>query len=120
MCCPHSEQIRSELQPSFTEIIEWFVLEGILKTIQFQPPAMGRDTSHQNRLLKALSSLASNTCRDGASTASLGNLFQCLSTLIGKNFFLISNLNPPSFSLKPLTLVLSLHYLTKSPSPAFL
>ncbi|KAK4828311.1 hypothetical protein QYF61_025323 [Mycteria americana] len=37
-----------------------------------------------------------------------------------KNFFLISNLNLPSFSLKPLSLILSLHFLIKSPSPAFL
>ena len=37
-----------------------------------------------------------------------------------KNFFLISGLNLPSFSLKPLPLVLSLHALVKSSSPAFL
>ncbi|KAK4831170.1 hypothetical protein QYF61_015640 [Mycteria americana] len=72
------------------------------------------------KLLKAPSNLALNTSRDGASTASLGNLFQCLATLIVKNFFLISNLNLPSFSLKPLPLVLSLQALVKSPPPAFL
>jgi len=33
-----------------------------------------------------------------------------------KNFFLISNLNLPSFSLQPFPLVLSLHPLVKSPS----
>ena len=48
----------------------------------------------------------------------LGNLFQCLTTFTVNNFFLISNL--PSFSLKPLPLVLSLHALVNSPSPAFL
>jgi len=38
-------------------------------------------------LLKAASSLAVNTAREeGASTASLGNLRQGLSTLIGKKF----------------------------------
>ena len=47
--------------------------------IQFQPPAMCRVTS----------SLALNASRDGASTASLGNLFQCATTLWVKNFFLI-------------------------------
>ena len=51
--------------------------------------------------------------RKGASTTSLCNLFQCLTTLTVKNFFLISNLNPPSFSLKPSPLVLSLHALEK-------
>ena len=56
----------------------------------------------------------------GASTASLGNLFQCLTNTTVKNFFLISSLNLPSFSLKPLPLVLSLPALIRSPSPAFL
>ncbi|KAK4811014.1 hypothetical protein QYF61_015718 [Mycteria americana] len=36
------------------------------------------------QLLKASSNLALNTSRDGASTTSLGNLFQCLTTLIFK------------------------------------
>jgi len=55
-----------------------------------------------------------------ASTASLGNLFHCLTTLPVKNFILIPIQNLPSFSLKPLLLVLSLHALVKSPSPALL
>jgi len=66
------------------------------------------------------SNLALNTARQGAATASLGNLFQCLTTLTVKNFFLISNLKLPSFSLKPFTLALSLHTLVKSPSPSLL
>ena len=52
---------------------------------------------------------------DGA----LGNLFQCHATLIVKKFFLMSNVNLPSFSLKPLPLVLSLQALLKS-VPIFL
>jgi len=68
---------------------------------------MGRDTFHQ---LRAPSSLALSTAREGAATASLGNLFLCLTTLRVKNFFLISNLKLPSFSLKPLPL--SCHYRT--------
>jgi len=55
-----------------------------------------------------------NACRDGASTASLGNLFQCITTLCVKNFLLISNLNLPRLSLKPFPLVLSLRY---APAP---
>jgi len=43
--------------------------------IWFQPPAMCRVTNQQTRLPRATSSLALNACRDGASTASLGNLF---------------------------------------------
>ena len=40
--------------------------------------------------------------------ASLGNLFQCVTTLCMKNFFLISNLNLPCSSLNPFPLILSL------------
>ena len=60
-----------------------------------------------------------NVSRDGASTTSQGNLFQCLTILIVKNF-LISNLNLPSFSLKPLPFILSLHALVKKFLSSFL
>ena len=83
-------------------------------------PALGRDPFHQPRVLRAPSNLALNTAREGAATASLGNLCQGLTTLRVKDFFLLSNLNLPSFSLKPLPLVLPLNALVKSPSPAFL
>jgi len=39
------------------------------------PSALGSNTFHHTRLLKAPSNLALNTAREGASTASLGNLF---------------------------------------------
>ena len=42
---------------------------------------MGRDPFHQTSLLKAPSNLALNTAREGAATASLGNLGQGLTTL---------------------------------------
>ena len=48
-----------------------------------------------------------NTSRDGNSTTSLGTLFQCLTTLSVKTFFLISNLNLPWFNLRPFPLILS-------------
>lgn len=64
--------------------------------------------------LKAPPNLALNTFRDGASTISLGSLFLCLTTLVVKNFFLVSNQNLPSFSLKPLLLALLLHSLSDS------
>jgi len=66
---------------------------------------MGRDIFNYTRLLKVLSNLPLNTSREWACTASLGNLFQFLTSLIVKNFFHISNLKLPSFSLKPLSLV---------------
>jgi len=43
--------------------------------MQFQPPAVCRVANQQTRLPRVTSSLALNACRDGASTASLGNLF---------------------------------------------
>ena len=48
-----------------------------------------------------------NTSRDGDSTTSLGILFQCLTTLSVKKFFLISNLNLPWLNLRPFHLILS-------------
>jgi len=69
---------------------------------------MSRDISHQPRVLRAPSSLALNPAREGAATAPLGNLGQGLTTLMGKNFFLISNLNLPSVSLQRSPL--SCHY----------
>jgi len=68
---------------------------------------MGRDPFHQPRVLRAPSSLALNPAREGAATASLDNLGQGLTTLRMKNFFLTSNLNLPSFSQKPLRLILN-------------
>jgi len=63
---------------------------------------MGRDKFHQTRLLKAPSNLALNTAREGAATASVGNLCRGLTTLLVKNFFLTSNLYLPSFTLQSL------------------
>jgi len=50
----------------------------------------------------------------------LGQPVQCVTTLWGKNFLLISNLNLPCLSLKPFPLVLSLSTLTNSHSPSCL
>ena len=72
------------------------------------PPAMGRVTNHQTRLPRATSSLALNASSNRASTTSLGNLFQCVTTLFVRNFLLISYLDLPCLSLKPFPLVLSL------------
>ena len=47
--------------------IEWLRLEGTLKIIQLQPPAMGRTATHQCRLSRAPSNL--DVLRDGAPTA---------------------------------------------------
>jgi len=101
-------------------ITERFELGGTSEDHLDQHPVMGRDPCHQTRLLKAPSNLALNPAREGAATASLGNLGQGHNILMVKNFFHVSNLNLPSFSLKPSPLVLSLHALVTSPSPAIL
>lgn len=47
-----------------------------------------------------------NTSREGASTASPGNLYQCFATLCVKNF----PLNLPSITLKTFPFILSLAF----------
>lgn len=56
--------------------------------------------------------------RVGASITSLGNLFQDFTILIIIDFFLLSNLNLPSFSLKPI--LLSYHCMTMEKVPLWL
>jgi len=71
-------------------------------------------------MLRAPSSLTLNVSKDGASTISLGNLLQCLTTITVKNCFLISNLDLLSFSLKSYSLALSQQTLLKSLYSSFL
>ena len=53
-------------------------------------------------------------CQGTVSTTTVCNLFECLTTLTAKYFFLISNLNLSSLSLKPFPLVSSPQTLRKS------
>ena len=75
---------------------------------------MNRNIHSYIRLPRALSNLTLKASKDGKSTTSPSNLFQCLTTLTVKDLFLISNLNLPSLSLKPFPLVLSLQTLLKT------
>ena len=99
---------------SYHRITEWPGLKRTTVLIQFQPPAMCRVASLQTMLPRATSSVALNASRDGASTTSSGNLFQCFTTLCMKNFLLTSNLNLPCLSLRPFPLVQSLSIHVKS------
>lgn len=63
---------------SFHRFTEWFRLERTLKPIWFQPPAMGTAATLQAQA--GPSDLALNSSRDGAPTASLGSLCQCLTS----------------------------------------
>ena len=74
--------IHIHMQINVVNQSEWFGLEGTFKTIQFQSPAISRDTSLQSRLLTAPFSLALNTSREEASTTSSDNLFQCQCSIL--------------------------------------
>ena len=68
---------------------KWVRLERTLKLTQSQSPPVDSAATHQFSLPRAPSNLALSTSRDGASTASLGDLFQCLTTLCVKFYFLV-------------------------------
>ena len=80
-------------------VTECFGLEGTFRGHLAQLPH-----SEQGHLQLDPYSLALNVSKDAASTASLGNPFQCFTTLTVKNFFLLSSLNLLSLSLKLLRL----------------
>lgn len=90
------------------------------KIISLQPPSIYRGTFHLTRLLQGLSNLLLNTSRSGTSTVCPGKLAQWLTTHRVKNFFQISNLILPFYSLKTFSLTVSLHPLVKSAFPALL
>ena len=74
-----------DIHSCILKVIEWLGLEKTLKIIELQPPAVGRVAIHEIRLPGAPANLVLNTSRDGAPTALLGNLFQCL-TALGTEF----------------------------------
>lgn len=90
-------------------ITGYFGLEETLKTIQFEP--LYHDQRHLPLEQVASFSLVLNKLSDGTLTDSLRNPFI---TLWIKNLFLLCNLYLLSYSLIPLSLVLSLHALTHS------
>lgn len=101
-------------------IIEPFELGGTLKSHLILLPCSEQGHLQFHQMLRAPSSLTLSIYRDRTSTTSLGNLYHCLTTLIVKSFFCISNLNLPSLSLKPFPLILSQQALLKRLSPYFL
>lgn len=81
-----------------------WIRRDLKKNIQFQSqPWAGTSPK-----LTASSSLALSSSRLGASATSLGHLFQCLTSIMGKNVFLMSDLSQAPSSWKPLSLILSL------------
>ena len=90
----------------------WPGLEGTSRIMKLQLPCyrQGHQPPHLilDQAVQAPSNLALNTSEDGASTASLGSLFQHLTTFTVKNFPLTSKLNLLSEELTPLLFVDSL------------
>ena len=82
--CTQNHRITEPQNHGITESQTGFV-EKDNETHTAPTPAMGRETS-QSWLPEAPSSLALSTVKDGASTASLGNLCQGLADLIGNIF----------------------------------
>lgn len=86
-----------------TEVAKWISitgLEGIPGGHLVESPAPRRIITV---LSKCLSNWLLKTSMDGDYTISLGNLFQCLTTLTVGKFFLISNLHFSCCKLKLLT-----------------
>ena len=79
LCSPSSYLL--SLKMTFTESYNGLGWKGPYRYSSSNTSAMGRDTCHQTRLLKPPSNLPLNTDREVAATASLGDLFQCLTTL---------------------------------------
>jgi len=75
---------------------------------------MGRDPFHHPRVLRAPSNLALNPAREGAATASLGNLGQGLTTLLSQTFLC---LHPPRSVNVPRITVSKVHSLHNAEIP---
>ena len=78
----------------FIRIIESFELEWTLKGHLVQLPCKEQGRIQLDQVLRAPSNLTLNASRDGAATTSLGNLFQSLTTLTVKTFFLYPTVDP--------------------------
>lgn len=67
-------------QKAHHRITERSGLEVTLKPMYSNPPTLVRDISHQTRMFKDPAKLSLSTSREEASRASLGAIFQCLTT----------------------------------------
>lgn len=96
------------------KIIEWTIeqsgLEKTLKILQFPISVIDMDTFYYTRLFKNPSSMALNTSREAPYVTSLGNLSQCLTTLIVKK--IIPKIKSNIFVFK----VIPLHPITTLPN----
>jgi len=100
--------------------VKCFGLEGTFRGHLAQHPCSEQGHLQLDQVAQSPSNLTLNVSRDGACTTSLGNPLHCFTTPTVQNFFLLSSLNLPSLSLKPLLLVLSQQAVLKRFSPSFL
>lgn len=75
----------------YHKIINSFELEGTIKGHLIQLLSVNKDIYSWITLLKAQIRLTLNVTKDGASTTSLDNLYQFLTTFSVKNFLLMSS-----------------------------
>jgi len=118
--CPSTSSPSSGSGVRHFRITESVGLEGTFKGHLVQYPCSEQEHLPLDQVAQSPIQLTLNVSKHGTSTTSLGNPLQCFTTLTAKNLFLISSLNLPSLSLKPLLLVLSQQTLLKSLSPSFL
>jgi len=102
----------------YHRIMEQFGLGGTSTGPLVQPPCSEQEHLQLDQAAQSPVQPDLSVSRDEASTTSLGNQLQCFTTLVVKNCFLISSLNLPPFSLKPLLLVLLQQALLESLSPS--
>ncbi|KAK4827482.1 hypothetical protein QYF61_018782, partial [Mycteria americana] len=77
--------------------------KGTFKGHLVQPPCNEQGHLQLDRLLRAPSNLTLNVSRDGASATSLGNLFQCFTTLISKStIFQFKTITPCPIATGPI------------------
>jgi len=116
----HNKTEQLNVRVKKEESYNFFICKVILKghTVQLTCNEQGR--LQLDQVAHSLVQPALECLQGWGTHTSLHNLFQCLTTLIVKNFFLISYLNLPSFSLKPFPLMLSLQTLLKNLFPSSL
>ena len=83
-------------------------LKRTMMIIQFQHPLYGQCCQPPDQAARSHIQPGLECFQGWGIHTSLGNLFQCVTTLWVKNFLLIANLNLPCLGLKPFPLVLSL------------